>query len=207
MTKSTDEGLTDEEFAREVQGVDQWTPERLAAAQSLTIALLEARMSADSEAYTAKLASTGAPLRDFIILTARSMADHAAKRQRRLTARTRTSPVDPCEDYDPRDFWKAMDVFKDSLRAMAKAVSPATLAAAAISFRGGPLPGEEVPEPERILVAAADAALAQVRSALSVPGEKINSPTGGKKCLATDQWVLEEELRKFAEFVATASER
>lgn len=111
MTKAGEEELSDEEPAHEIQEVDNRTPERMATARSLTVPLVEAAMDADSAADIAKFAAAGAPLRDFNILTARRMADHAAERKRRLMGRTRTSPVDPCEDYDPRDFWKAMDAF------------------------------------------------------------------------------------------------
>lgn len=199
-----DEEISDEELAREIQAVDGWSPERMAAARGLTMPMLDAAMGANPEADIEKLAAAGSPIRDFVILTARRMGDHAAERARRLQGRTRTSPVDPCPDYDPQDFWKALEAFRAARRAMEGAVSPATLAAAVIAFRGGPLP-EGVPEPELALVTAADAALATVRTVLSVPGERMNCPRGGPKCLDTDQWLLEEELRRFEASVTTRS--
>jgi hypothetical protein len=142
-------------------------------------------------------------MRDWIILTARRMADRETARHRRGAGRTRTSPVDPCEDYGPSEFWKAFDGFKAAtaaLEARDGAAGRAALAGAAVAFRGCPLPAG-LAGPERSLVAAADEALSRVRTVLSIPGAAGGSP-GGRKCLETEFWNLEHALREFEERAA-----
>ena len=199
----SDADLTDEELARELAAVDNWSEERLAAAQKVTEEVLELTTRPDGEKEIAGLAAAGRPMRDWIILTARRMADREAARHRRGAGRTRTSPVDPCEDYDPSEFWKAFDGFKAAIVALESrdgAAGRAARAGAAVAFRGGPLPAD-LAEPERSLVAAADEALFRVRTVLSIPGAPGGSP-GGRKCLETDLWNLEHALREFEERAA-----
>lgn len=150
-----------------------------------------------------RLVEAGRPIRDWVIYIARQEAERNAERARVAALRTRTSPVTPCEDYDPREFWKAYERFKAALAALGSlcgSVGAHARAAALLAFNGGPLP-TELADWGRDLVGLADRALAEVRTALSIPA-KWGGTTGGKKSLKADLENLRHELARFEEPVA-----
>ncbi len=194
---------TVQDLAREMAEIDEWSEERLAAVRQLASELSQIAADPDSEEQISRLVAAGRPIRDWVIYVARQEAERNAERARTAAGRTRTSPVTPCADYDPREFWKAFERFKAALAgltALRGAAGAQTRAAALVAFRGGPLPTEP-PEWERDLVALADRALADVRTALSIPAEW-GGTTGGTKCLKVDLLNLEIELDRFQSLVA-----
>jgi hypothetical protein len=197
-----DHDLTDEELAREMAAIDQWSEERLDAVRQLGAELADIAISSGGQEQVSRLVAAGRPIRDWVIYMARQEAERNAERKRTAAGRTRTSPVAPCEAYDPRAFWKAFERFKAAiagLKALPGSAGARARAAALVAFRGGPLPAD-LPDWDRDFVKLADAALAEVRTALSVPAAWGDTP-GGKKCLKADLLNLEIEVDRFEEGV------
>jgi hypothetical protein len=194
---------TNEELAREMAAIDEWSEERLAAVRQLASELSQIAADPDSEKQVSGLIAAGRPIRDWVIYVARQEAERNIERARVTASRTRTSSVTPCTDYDPREFWKAYERFKAALaglRALPGSAGTRARAAALVAFQGGPLP-TELPEWERDLVGLADRALAAVRTALSIPAEW-GGTTGGPKSLKADVENLQLELDRFDQRVA-----
>ena len=198
--------LTNEKLAREIAAIDEWSNERLAAVQQLASELAQIASDPDGEEQISRLIAAGRPVRDWVIYIARQEAERNAERARIATERTRTTPVTPCADYDPRAFWKAFERFKAALAglgALPGSVGARARAAALLAFHGGPLP-TDLPERECDVVELADRALAEVRTALSIPADW-GGTIGGKKCLKADLENLGIELDRFAQRVAADS--
>jgi hypothetical protein len=184
-----------EQIEQEMADVDGWPPARMNAAEAVTFKVLEYRGRPD-DLSAAALGVTPEALHDWVILTGRRLAEQEGDRQRRLAGRTRTTPIEPCEDYDPSEFWKAFERFKTAVQALERLegdLGRSARASAAEAFRGGPLP-VNLPGSENSLVCAADDALVAVRTALSAPAAT-GRVRGGRKCLETDMWTLEQALQ------------
>lgn len=203
---SPDMGEIDQELqdlAREIAKIDDWSAERLAAVRQLESELALTAADPDREEQISRLIDAGRPIRDWVVYVARQQVERNAERARAAASRTRTSPVTPCTEYDPREFWKAYERFKAalaSLEALRGAAGVRTRAAALVAFKGGPLPSE-LPDWERDLVELSDRALAGVRTALSIPAEW-GGTTGGPKSLKADLENLRFELSRFEDRVA-----
>jgi hypothetical protein len=186
-----------DQIEQEMAEVDDWDPSRMAAAQAVTLKVLEYRGRPEDMGATA-IGVTPEALRDWVILTGRRLAEQETERRRRLEGRTRTTPIEGCEDYDPSEFWKAFERFKSALQALERLdgdLGRSARASAAAAFRGGPLP-VSLPDSERSLVCTADDALTAVRAVLSAPAAT-GRVQGGRKSLETDMWTLEQALQAF----------
>jgi hypothetical protein len=185
--------------------VNGWSEERMAAVRRLASELAAHAGGPDAGEHLSRLIAQDEPIRDWVIHVAWQAANWDVERTRRASRRTRTSPVSPCEDYDPRAFWMAFERFKAAIAGLVALVGSAglrTRAAALVAFRGGPLPAD-LPEWERDLVKLADSALTEVRTALSLPA-RWGEMRGGKKSLASDLVNLELEIDRFAKRIDDA---
>lgn len=194
---------TIDDLAREMAEMDEWSEERLGAVRQLASELSQIAADPESEEQISRLVAAGRPIRDWVVYVARQEAERTVERARVAASRTRTSPVTPCTDYDPREFWKAYERFKAALAglgALPGASGTRVRAAALAAFQGGPLP-TELPDWEWDLVGLADRALAEVRTALSIPAEW-GGTTGGPKSLKADLETLRFELDRFEQRVA-----
>ena len=188
----------DDEILRALEEAEGWSPERRGEVEKLDSEIAQLAGSANSEAELSRLIEEGRPMRDWVIHITRKEVTHEAERARLVAARTRTSPVAPCPEYDVHSFWSAFEAFKAALAELQGVDGDDGIdarKAALAAFNGGPLP-TELGEPGLSMVRRADEALAAVRTALSVPGPWGGTP-GGKGSLETDLGCINSALREY----------